>query len=100
VRIPTDIKKLDDCFGDFLVRVTCKCGAELEVTPEARARLVGSSMTLKELAQRTVHCILGHAGFATTMKLYGGLTAEALEPKRRPAQLIVIDRAEQSQTED
>jgi hypothetical protein len=25
------------------------------------------------------HRILGHASFATTMKLYGGLTAEALE---------------------
>ena len=27
----------------------------------------------------TVHRILGHASFATTMKLYGGLTSEALE---------------------
>jgi integrase len=27
----------------------------------------------------TVHRILGHASFATTMKLYGGITAEALE---------------------
>jgi integrase len=27
----------------------------------------------------TVHRILGHASFATTMKLYGGLNAEALE---------------------
>jgi integrase len=27
----------------------------------------------------TVHRIVGHASFATTMKLYGGLTAEALE---------------------
>ena len=27
----------------------------------------------------TVHRILGHASFATTMKLYGGLTAQALE---------------------
>jgi hypothetical protein len=26
-----------------------------------------------------VDWILGHASFATTMKLYGGLTAEALE---------------------
>jgi integrase len=26
-----------------------------------------------------VHRILGHASFATTMKLYGGLTADALE---------------------
>ena len=27
----------------------------------------------------TVHRILGHASFTTTMKLYGGLTTEALE---------------------
>ena len=27
----------------------------------------------------TVHRLLGHASFITTMKLYGGLTAEALE---------------------
>ena len=27
----------------------------------------------------TVHRILGHSSFATTMKLYGGLTSEALE---------------------
>jgi hypothetical protein len=28
----------------------------------------------------TVHRILGHASFATTMKLYGDLTSEALIP--------------------
>jgi hypothetical protein len=28
---------------------------------------------------RTVHRILGHASFAKTMKLYPGLTAEALQ---------------------
>jgi integrase len=32
-----------------------------------------------DLPPGTVHRILGHASFATTMKLYGGLTAEALE---------------------
>jgi integrase len=31
----------------------------------------------------TVHRILGHASFATTVKLYGGLTAEALENAAR-----------------
>jgi hypothetical protein len=35
VRVLADIKKLDDCFGQFLVRVTCKCGAVREITPEA-----------------------------------------------------------------
>jgi hypothetical protein len=46
------IKKLNDCFGQFLVRVTCKCGAVREITPEALARLVGWSTTLEALAQR------------------------------------------------
>jgi len=52
VRVLTHIKKLDHCFGQFLVRVICKCGAVREITPEALACLVGWSMTLKELAQR------------------------------------------------
>jgi hypothetical protein len=46
VRVLTHIKKLDDCFGQFLVRVSCVCGAE------ALARLVGWSMTLEALAPR------------------------------------------------
>jgi hypothetical protein len=28
VRVLAHIKKLDDCFGDFLVRVSCLCGAQ------------------------------------------------------------------------
>jgi hypothetical protein len=52
VRVLAHIKKLDDCFGQFLVRVTCKCGAVREITPEALARLVGWSATLEQLAQR------------------------------------------------
>jgi hypothetical protein len=52
VRVLTHIKKLDDCFGQFLVRVICDCGACREIEPEAPARLVGWSMTLKELALR------------------------------------------------
>jgi hypothetical protein len=27
VRVLPHIKRLDDCFGDFLVRVVCECGA-------------------------------------------------------------------------
>ena len=46
------IKKLDDCFGPFLVRVSCPCGASRHIEPEALARLVPWSMTLEELAQR------------------------------------------------
>jgi len=58
VRVLAHIKKLDDCFGQFLVRVTCKCGAVREVNPEALARLVGWSLTLEALAQRMrcSHC--------------------------------------------
>jgi hypothetical protein len=46
------IKRLDDCFGDFLVRVVCECGACREIQPQALARLVGWSVTLKEFALR------------------------------------------------
>ena len=52
VRVLTDIRKLDDCFGQFLVRVICDCGACREIEPEVLARLVGWSVTLKELAVR------------------------------------------------
>jgi hypothetical protein len=52
VRFLAHIKKLDDCFGQFLVRVTCPCGASRHIEPEALARLVGWSMTLEALAAR------------------------------------------------
>jgi hypothetical protein len=52
VRVLAHIKRLDDCFGDFLVRVVCECGACREIQPQALARLVGWKMTLKELALR------------------------------------------------
>jgi hypothetical protein len=58
VRVLTHIKKLDDCFGQFLVRVSCKCGASRHIEPEALARLVGWSATLEKVAQRMrcSHC--------------------------------------------
>jgi hypothetical protein len=52
VRVLTHIKKLDDCFSQFLVRVVCDCGACREIEPEALARLVGWKMTLREVALR------------------------------------------------
>ena len=52
VRVLPHIKRLDDCFGDFLVRVVCECGACREIQPQALARLVGWKVTLKELAPR------------------------------------------------
>jgi hypothetical protein len=52
VRVLTHIKKLDDVFGQFLVRVSCPCGASRHIEPEALARLVGWSATLASLAPR------------------------------------------------
>jgi len=45
-------KRLDDCLGDFLVRVVCECGACREIQPQALARLAGWKMTHRELALR------------------------------------------------
>ncbi len=52
VRACSVIKKLDDCFGQFLVRVICDCGPVDEIGPEVLARLVAWKVTLKELALR------------------------------------------------
>jgi hypothetical protein len=37
------VKRLDDCFGDFLVRVTCPCGTSRHIGPEALARIAARS---------------------------------------------------------
>jgi len=42
----------DDCFGDFLGRVTCPCGASRHIEPEALARIAGRSVMLSKLATR------------------------------------------------
>jgi hypothetical protein len=52
VRVLPQIKKLNDCFGDFLVRVTCPCGASRHIEPEPLARIAGRSVTLSKLATR------------------------------------------------
>ena len=52
VRVLAHVKSLDDCFGDFLVRVVCECGACREIAPQALARLVGWKVTLRELVPR------------------------------------------------
>jgi len=46
------ITKLDDAFGDFLVRVTCPCGVSRDIEPDALARIAGRSATLAQLATR------------------------------------------------
>ena len=52
VRVLPHIQKLDDCFGQFLMRVVCGCGACREIEPEALARLIRWRVTLKDLALR------------------------------------------------
>ena len=48
----THIKRLDDAFGMFLVRIRCKCGAERTCKPDALARLCGASATLETVGRR------------------------------------------------
>ena len=43
VRVLPHIKRLDECFGDFLVRVTSPCGTSRHIEPEALARIAGRS---------------------------------------------------------
>jgi hypothetical protein len=35
VRVVTRIKRLDDGFGDYLVRVVCECGTCRKIQPQA-----------------------------------------------------------------
>jgi hypothetical protein len=46
------IKKLDDAFGHFLVKISCRCGAHRIAEPEALARLCGRSATLEAVGKR------------------------------------------------
>jgi hypothetical protein len=41
VRALPHIQRLDDCFGDFIMRVVFEYGAVREIQPQAQARLVG-----------------------------------------------------------
>jgi hypothetical protein len=52
VRVLPHIKRLDDALGDFIVRVTCPCGASRHIEPEALARIAGRSASLATLALR------------------------------------------------
>jgi hypothetical protein len=89
VRVLPHIKQLDDCFGDFLVRVVCGCGACREIQPQALARLVGWKMTLKKL--RAANALLdvreescrGGGGCRTE-------TALIAQPESLPFALILV----------
>jgi hypothetical protein len=52
MRVLAHSKRLDECFGDFLVRVPCPCGVSRRIEPEALARIAGRSVTLAKLATR------------------------------------------------
>jgi hypothetical protein len=52
LRVLTHVKKLDDAPDDFIVRVTCPCGASRHIEPQAFERIAGRSVTLAALAQR------------------------------------------------
>lgn len=52
VRVLSHIRKLDDAFGQFRVRITCGCGASRECGPAALARIAGASATFAALAPR------------------------------------------------
>src|SRR5262249_42552946 len=52
VRVLPHVTNLDDALGEFLVRVTCPCGASRHIEPEALKRIAGRSVTLTTLAQR------------------------------------------------
>ena len=52
MRVLPHLKRLDECFGDFLVRVSCPCGASRHIEPEALARIAGRSVTLTALSTR------------------------------------------------
>jgi hypothetical protein len=45
VRVLPHIKRFDDGLGDFLVRVTCLCGASRHIEPEALTRIAKKSRT-------------------------------------------------------
>lgn len=52
VRVLPHIKKLDDAFGQFQVRITCRCGASRECEPAVLARIAGPAATLASIAPR------------------------------------------------
>ncbi len=61
-----DVKKLEDRFGQFLVRVKCPdCGGSRDIPAEALARLVGWSASLESLAPRLRCSRCGAKGTAT-----------------------------------
>jgi hypothetical protein len=77
---------LGQCFAQGSRLRRCRCGqANLQGRQHTAATTAGPRdgsrriLASSNTPPGTVHRILGHANFATTMKLFGGLTAEALD---------------------
>jgi hypothetical protein len=51
-RVLPHIKRLNNALGDFLLRVSCPCGASRHIEPEGLARIAGRSVTLAQLGAR------------------------------------------------
>jgi len=63
VRVLLHIRKLDDCFGDFVVRVSCPCGLSRHIAPEALARIAGRAAKFATLATRdALHTMRAQGG--------------------------------------
>jgi len=63
------IKKLEDCFGDFLVHVKCQCGHVRTIRPTALAPIVGWICTLDALPPRMRCSACGAQGQCSTMAI-------------------------------
>ena len=61
MRVLTHIKKLDDSFGQFLVRVSCPCGASRHIEPEALARAFADDSERMLTRRDTLIAVLGLA---------------------------------------
>lgn len=98
VRVLTHIKKLDDAFGQFLVRVSCPCGASRHIKPEALARLVGWSAMQASLAPRLrcSQCGRKHAEVVavawTWSKWAYAHDPRAKAPKRKKREIAATER--------
>ena len=79
------IKRLDECFGDFLMRVSCPCRASRHVKPAALMRIAGRSATLAAPAQR-MRCAQCGKGAEESAVSYG----LSLELAERLARLPIM----------
>jgi len=68
MRVLPQIERLDDCLGDFLVRVSCPCGASRHIEPEALARIPEPNHRRSAATKRPVMRGPGHS---TQLRSYG-----------------------------